>query len=247
MIHLDGERLTIAAFARRCVQRNMSNAQARAAAGDAVVDLHGLDAALSDARRVARGGGLLQDKGWTDARVARLRELWADWLSASQVAAEIGGGITRNAVIGKVHRLGISMRARPALRSTLRRIEKPAAPPARKFDPRKPIADRAEPYAPPPAPIAAPPMEEALEALARVQFVDLREGMCKWPIGDPHSSEFRFCGAKASAGVVYCGYHAQIAYEPSQRRGRKDGAWRAKGTSGYASARRLSCAESYRW
>jgi GcrA cell cycle regulator len=251
MIHLDGEVLTIAAFARRCVQRKMSNAQARAALGDAEIDPHTLDVALSDARRVARGGELLRTKGWTDERVARLRELWGEGLSASQIAAEIGGEITRCAVIGKVHRLGIEVRAKVAARPA-QRVVKPKAAAPRKFDPRKPVADRAAPYVAPVAEIVAvspstPAPEEMEPSAMRVRLTELRERMCKWPIGDPGSPEFGFCGAKAALGAVYCGYHAQIAYQPSQRRGRKDGSWNPKGTGGHATARRLSCSESYRW
>ena len=66
---------------------------------------------------------------WTDERVARLAKLWAEGLSASQIAADLGG-VTRNAVIGKVHRLGLSGRAKPAGKSNAASRRKPAARPA---------------------------------------------------------------------------------------------------------------------
>ena len=157
--------------------------------------------------------------GWTDERVESLKKLWHDGLSASQIAKQLGG-VTRNAVIGKVHRLGLSGRAAPS---------KPARPTFKAPRPARPAA--AAPAAPrrmveTPAPVAAAP------AAAPVRYIDEAPGtatvltlgahMYKWPIGDPSSDSFTFCGRRQDDGP-YCIEHARIAYQPAQAK-KKSGA-----------------------
>jgi GcrA cell cycle regulator len=172
---------------------------------------------------------------WTDERVELLKKLWNDGLSASQIASELGG-VTRNAVIGKVHRLGLSGRSKTApVQAPAPRPRKPSAP-----RPAGPAMDeeieemaevailRPEPIAPA---IDASPIafeeprraEVAIPTSQRVTIMDLRESMCRWPIGDPTNPEFRFCGGRSITGLPYCPEHAQIAYQPAadRRRDRK--------------------------
>ncbi|RZJ16946.1 MAG: GcrA cell cycle regulator [Brevundimonas sp.] len=162
--------------------------------------------------------------GWTEDRVGALKKLWLEGQSASQIAKTLGGGVTRNAVIGKVHRLGLSGRAAPSqpARATYRPTRpRPAAsaqPTQAPSAPRRIEAAQPRPVAPTPPPPA--PMPE-LPGTATV--LTLGAHMCKWPIGDPSSREFSFCGRRASEGV-YCGEHARVAYQPQVRRGGKDGA-----------------------
>ncbi|MDI3470282.1 MAG: GcrA cell cycle regulator [Pseudolabrys sp.] len=154
--------------------------------------------------------------GWTDERVELLKKLWADGLSASQIAAELGG-ITRNAVIGKVHRLGLSGRAKSPSTSTPR--------------PRKPRASNhmlrvsrgairgntalAYDYAVEPEPeLMEIPMEQ------RKTLLQLSEVTCHWPVGDPGSPDFFFCGGDASDGSPYCSFHSRVAYQPASDRRR---------------------------
>jgi len=156
--------------------------------------------------------------GWTDERVETLKKLWQDGLSASQIAKQLGG-VTRNAVIGKVHRLGLSGRATPS---------KPARPVFKAPRPHRPVA--ATPSAP--RRIAEPTQQHAHAAPTPVRYVDEAPGsatvltlaahMCKWPIGDPATDSFTFCGRRASEGP-YCGEHAQVAYQPAQSK-KKSGA-----------------------
>lgn len=159
---------------------------------------------------------------WTDERVELLRKLWNEGLSASQVAAEIGAGITRNAVIGKIHRLGLSQRAKTAI-APRPRVAKPPRQqaPVRSHAPSM-MGNVALALAP--RALALPeirPQEEVVIPLSeRVTIMELREAMCRWPIGDPTTSEFRFCGARSPGGGPYCGYHAQVAYQPAQDRRR---------------------------
>lgn len=162
--------------------------------------------------------------GWTEDRVGALKKLWLEGQSASQIAKTLGGGVTRNAVIGKVHRLGLSGRAAPSqpARATYRPTRpRPAAsaqPTQAPSAPRRIEAAQPRPVAPtPPAPAPMPELPGTATVLT------LGAHMCKWPIGDPSSREFSFCGRRASEGV-YCGEHARVAYQPQVRRGGKDGA-----------------------
>jgi GcrA cell cycle regulator len=162
---------------------------------------------------------------WTDERVDHLKKMWLDGLSASQIANELGHNITRNAVIGKVHRLGLSGRVKsPNPAPTRIRTKTRAEEETRGHSPishgNLALAAETRP-APAPAPRAAHthvviPMSE------RVTIMELRECMCRWPLGDPSNAEFRYCGAKmqAGAGGPYCTYHARIAYQPAQDRRR---------------------------
>jgi len=156
--------------------------------------------------------------GWTDERVELLKKLWQDGLSASQIAKQLGG-VTRNAVIGKVHRLGLSGRAapskpaRPAFKAPRQARPVTAAPSA----PRR----IAEPVAAQAAP-APTPVRYVEEAPGSATVLTLGAHMCKWPIGDPASEGFTFCGRRASDGP-YCGEHARVAYQPAQTK-KKSGA-----------------------
>ncbi|MDJ1158014.1 GcrA family cell cycle regulator [Chelatococcus sp. SYSU_G07232] len=172
---------------------------------------------------------------WSDERVELLRKLWSDGLSASQIAAELGG-VTRNAVIGKVHRLGLSGRAKSPTPAASRPRTKVTRPPSHPMSHGNPTAVRgnvalaasAAPEAEPEVEEAPAPRENVVVPLSeRVTIMELREFMCRWPMGDPTSAEFRFCGAKSVTGLPYCSYHARIAYQPATDRKRDRKAVRA--------------------
>jgi GcrA cell cycle regulator len=142
---------------------------------------------------------------WTDERIELLRKLWSEGLSASQIATRIGGGITRNAVIGKVHRLGLEGRMRTGSGAPqpdagsgigLRRADAAVVPVE-------------------PAPVVQP---ESDPGTAKVTLLHLTEQTCKWPIGDPGTPSFHFCGQRAELGLPYCAAHARIAYQPARDR-----------------------------
>ena len=164
---------------------------------------------------------------WTDERVELLKKLWNDGLSASQIAGEIGS-VTRNAVIGKVHRLGLSGRARPQSASPPRARKAPTARPSGPTMPLHTLHTRgATALAPSPqheaevAPAAQPMTnpDVVVPFSERVTIMDLKESMCRWPLGDPTTPEFRYCGGKSEVGTPYCSYHCKIAYQPSISRG----------------------------
>lgn len=149
---------------------------------------------------------------WTEERVMLLRKLWAEGLSASQIAKQLGG-VTRNAVIGKVHRLGLAGRATPS---------RPAKRPVRPARPRVigPTAPRLRPASTMPH-VIIPDLEPLRDETGHTATVlTLNESMCKYPIGDPTDSGFAFCG-RASASGPYCADHARLAYQPSQARKRR--------------------------
>jgi GcrA cell cycle regulator len=139
---------------------------------------------------------------WDEERIARLCELWREGRSAAEIARALGG-VTRSAVLGKLHRLGLA-RGRdggePAGRPA-RRSPAPAATPKRR-------------RLPPPIP-ARPAPEAELPGLCRL--VELPRRACRWPIGDPMATDFRFCGRASSRGA-YCEVHARLAYRPAGRR-----------------------------
>ena len=154
--------------------------------------------------------------GWTEDRVGALKKLWLEGQSASQIAKQLGGGVTRNAVIGKVHRLGLSGRAAPSqpARATFRPSRpRPAAPPTQAPSaPRRIEAVQPRPAAPAQVPAPMPDLPGTATVMT------LGAHMCKWPIGDPSSNEFSFCGRRSSEGV-YCVEHARVAYQPQVKRG----------------------------
>ena len=189
---------------------------------------------------------------WTDERVELLKKMWGEGQSASQIAKELGG-VTRNAVIGKVHRLGLSNRTAGATPAKAEPKEKPA-PAAPKAEAKPKPAPKTEPARPAPPPAAEtkpaiparrqiipagqplPPQPSANEispeALAKVNEVEkkakkltlmeLTEKTCKWPVGDPATEDFWFCGLPVEAGKPYCEAHVGVAFQPmSSRRDRR--------------------------
>jgi len=167
---------------------------------------------------------------WTDERVEQLKQHWLEGKSASQIATLLGHGLTRNAVIGKVHRLGLAGRAKsPGSSSSHPRPSAPRRPSHRIAAPRAAsVAPRIIRGATALA-IATQPFNEAehetfesvvLPMSLRVTIVELKEAMCRWPLGDPTSPDFRYCGSPASSGP-YCAHHSGLAYQPAQERRRE--------------------------
>jgi GcrA cell cycle regulator len=142
--------------------------------------------------------------GWTDERVEQLKQLWTEGLSASQIARQLGG-VTRNAVIGKVHRLGLAGRATPA-RAERPRIQMPR---------RTPVLRAAVPMVVQPI-VERDPLTDDLGN--HVTVLTISDRNCKWPIGDPASGGFHFCGHSPKGGSPYCEAHSVKAFQPSQSR-----------------------------
>jgi len=155
---------------------------------------------------------------WTDERVEMLKKLWADGLSASQIAAELGG-ITRNAVIGKVHRLGLSGRAKSPS-STAPRPRKARAHPHMLRVSRPSVRGNtalahAYDYEVDPEPEV---LDNIIPIGQRRTLLELNEMTCRWPIGDPGSADFFFCGGQTVTSLPYCAYLSRVAYQPANLR-----------------------------
>ncbi len=182
---------------------------------------------------------------WTDERVELLKKMWTEGQSASQIAKELGG-VTRNAVIGKVHRLGLSNRAgatpakaeaKPA-KAEPKPKPQPKTEPAREAKPepvaeakpipaRKAIIPAGQPLPPQPSaneisPEALAKVNEVEKKAKKLSLMELTERTCKWPVGDPATEDFWFCGLPVQQGKPYCEAHVGVAFQPmSSRRDRR--------------------------
>lgn len=159
---------------------------------------------------------------WTNERVEEATALWGKGWTASQIAQAIGGGLSRNAVIGKMHRLGMAARMMPSRPGPKRKATADRPRPARPRQERL-FRPRVERSAPPTAPqrLAPPvPIEDLIVPVSRqVPLMELNDTMCKWPHGDPRSADFHFCGHdRAAAPLPYCEYHNRLAYRPFDER-----------------------------
>jgi GcrA cell cycle regulator len=165
---------------------------------------------------------------WTEERVTLLTRLWNEGHTASQIADQFGD-ITRNAVIGKVHRLGLSGRAAEsrfrAARIRMRpRNQKPNNGAGAAFPVQGNAALKAETDVAPawPAPARRPDLRPVTQPEAEagpvVGLLDLKEDSCRWPIGDPDQPGFGFCGCKKAEHGPYCEHHAAKAFQPAARR-----------------------------
>jgi GcrA cell cycle regulator len=168
---------------------------------------------------------------WTVDRIELLKKLWSGGLSASQTAVELGGGVSRNAVIGKLHRLGLSARAKSPPGSQLQRKPRDhgqtmriahggihgntALAPLPSYETQ---ADDAQAYATQAYANEVEPEPQLIENVIpigqRCSILDLNNHKCRWPIGDPSLPDFFFCGGKSVGAMPYCAYHSRMAYQP---------------------------------
>ena len=152
---------------------------------------------------------------WTDERVEQLKKLWSEGLSASQIANRLGD-VTRNAVIGKVHRLGLEARAKPQkkqivvgqLDANVMSISYSGNLAFKETE----IDDSEFGY----KTETIKPNFQSITAIPdnfSVTILNLTENHCKWPIGDPGEEDFHFCGHQSLSGMPYCEHHASVAYK----------------------------------
>lgn len=135
---------------------------------------------------------------WTDERIALLKKLWGEGKTAAEIANKLGG-VTRNAVIGKAHRLKLSNRVSPIQENK----KKPAPAP--------------QSAAPRPAEKKVQKSLEQDNSRKAIPLSDLGARMCRWPMGDPREQNFGFCGGPQMEGLPYCAHHAKIAYQAATR------------------------------
>ena len=177
---------------------------------------------------------------WTDERVEILTKMWAEGNSASQIAKELGG-VTRNAVIGKVHRLGLSNRATTTNSNKSESNTKSSPKSSSRAKQKSQKVDVAEPKSDnvtslrrqiipagqplPPQPSANEISPEALARVSEIEkkakklsLLELTEKTCKWPVGDPATEDFWFCGLATQSGKPYCEAHVGVAFQPMNSR-----------------------------
>ncbi len=139
---------------------------------------------------------------WTDERVSLLKKLWGEGKTAAEIAKELGG-VTRNAVIGKAHRLKLSNRVSP-----IQQNKKPAntsTPPAKKQE-KKPARV-----------VEQNNKKPVIKKEDLVGLLELNNRMCRWPEGDPQQGDFGFCGGDIYPGLPYCADHSKVAYQAATR------------------------------
>lgn len=177
--------------------------------------------------------------GWDDDRVAALKKAWLAGSSAAQIARQLGHGCTRNAVIAKVHRLGLSNRARasdpggdgalkvkaqPHVQPSvvIRSRRKAGAPPPPTPAAIRSVGHRPNPGAVATVPVPPSPLPDEIQTKRPpmlCSIVELRSGQCKWPIGHPKDASFGFCGHRAvqngQGEFVYCVEHQAVAVASS--------------------------------
>lgn len=129
---------------------------------------------------------------WTEERVALLKQLWGEGKTAAEIAKALGDGVTRNAVIGKAHRLKLSSRLSPIQQNA------------------KPVSKSAVSEAPK---VKKPVIRQPEFKGNKIKMVELEPRMCRWPNGDPREDDFSFCGCESVAGLPYCETHVRAAYQ----------------------------------
>ena len=142
---------------------------------------------------------------WTEEKVSKLKELWGKGNTASEIA-NIIGGISRNAVIGKAHRLNLEARApskqssAPKSRENKQMIRRATTPLSRK------------------AKFQSILLDKNFEAENPKSLEELTEETCKWPIGHPNEEKFYFCGRKPENDFPYCKLHVLYAFQPKNQK-----------------------------
>ncbi len=142
---------------------------------------------------------------WTEEKVAKLKELWGKGNTASQIA-EIIGGISRNAVIGKAHRLNLSAKIKTRAASKNKNFENSFDD--KNFQQKKIRGSRFKSLI----------IEKDFEPEQPKQLEQLDESSCKWPIGHPNEESFYFCGRKSLKDFSYCKLHLLYAYQPKGKK-----------------------------
>lgn len=139
---------------------------------------------------------------WTDEQVESLRQLWAEGLTANEIAKKLG--VTKNSIVGKVHRLCLPARPSPIkIKEDGEMLEFPETELAEQ------VSDEAVFEA---EDVNQGEVKKACKPGENIQLVDLDSHTCRWPIGDPRDEDFCFCGKKVRTGQTYCDEHAQMAY-----------------------------------
>ena len=142
---------------------------------------------------------------WNEEKVRKLKELWGKGSTASQIA-EIIGGLTRNAVIGKAHRLNLSSKIKTRNASSSQNFDN-----SLEENSSKQKRDRKSKF-------QSLIIEKDFEPENPKKLEELDESSCKWPVGHPEEESFYFCGRSSLKDFSYCKLHLLYAYQPKGRK-----------------------------
>lgn len=158
---------------------------------------------------------------WTDQMVEDLKRMWEEGLTTGEIGKRLG--VSKNSIVGKVHRLQLSGRPSPIKKKDTPAEETPA--PTKPSKPEKTVSQANKPkeektpakkeeevIVEVSAPISAPMPKAPSKPSGKTMLTDLDNHTCRWPIGDPKDENFHFCGKKVKIGQTYCEEHANIAY-----------------------------------
>lgn len=150
---------------------------------------------------------------WTDEMVEDLKKMWKEGLTTGEIGKRLN--VSKNSIVGKVHRLGLSGRPSPIKKKE--DDTEASAPQSIKKDSVTKTAPKAvkEKEAPKAAPIKetpAPHRDSRRSGNSCISVTDLDNHTCRWPLGDPKDENFHFCGKKVRVGQTYCEEHSAIAY-----------------------------------
>ncbi len=135
---------------------------------------------------------------WNDEKIAKLKKLWSEGLTTGEIGKRLG--VSKNAVVGKAHRLGLKGRPSPIKRQDATAVAAPSG--------------HAPASGSTPVTSHAAPKKEAVKIFT---LTDLTHNTCRWPIGDPKHEDFRFCGKQVYPGKPYCLDHCAQAYVGSNK------------------------------
>ncbi len=142
-------------------------------------------------------------ENWTEIRISDLKKLWIEGKSASQIARQLGG-VSRNAVIGKVHRMGLAGRDRPSAPRAVGRTNRRRVVGAQSTFVARPRTPR-----PPGAPVYSRYAGPELAPTSTIFTLEAHS--CRWPIGVPQEGDFGYCGRSRGRHVSYCDHHTSVA------------------------------------
>lgn len=150
--------------------------------------------------------------GWTEESVAELCRLWEKGLTANEIAKRLG--VTKNAIVGKVHRLCLKARPSP-IKSKTDENEAPAVEVEENSVVVDPVEETINEVV-----VVEDVVEEKTKKMekGKIKLIELDSHTCRWPVGDPRDEDFGFCGKKVRVGQTYCDEHSAIAYVKSVRK-----------------------------
>lgn len=167
---------------------------------------------------------------WTDEMVDQLRAMWIEGLTTGEIGKRLG--VSKNSIVGKVHRLGLSGRPSPIKKKEESGAETNFSETVVKPVVEKPVTKepkQAKAKVEKAAPAETTPFEKTVERTGfspkaanrhggKTMLTDLDNHTCRWPIGDPKDENFHFCGKKVRIGQTYCDEHSNIAYVKTSKK-----------------------------